>query len=115
MTDDFSKYLGENIQKYRYENKLTQKQLAEKCGLSRSYIGDIERGLGKSIKVENILLICKALNVTIDDLVHDSLKKYSRQNTDSKIIHDINKEITTFTDKQLTIFSEIVDILINQK
>jgi DNA-binding XRE family transcriptional regulator len=40
----FYKKLGENIAKARSETKVTQAELAEKTGLSRTTITNIERG-----------------------------------------------------------------------
>lgn len=39
-----SKILGENVQKYRKNLKLTQKQLADKIGISQKHLSDIETG-----------------------------------------------------------------------
>ncbi len=35
---------GRNVRKRREGNEMTQEDLAEKAGLDRSYISDIERG-----------------------------------------------------------------------
>ena len=52
----------ENIKKYRKNNKLSQMALAEKCGTSTSYIGEIEIGK-KFPSVEMVQKIANALNV----------------------------------------------------
>ncbi|NLK45082.1 MAG: helix-turn-helix transcriptional regulator [Treponema sp.] len=52
----------ENVKKYRRINKLSQMALAEKCGTSTSYIGEIEIGK-KFPSVEMIQKIATALEI----------------------------------------------------
>ena len=51
-----------NLKRYRKENKLSQMALAEKCGTSASYIGEIEIGK-KFPSVEMIQKFADALNI----------------------------------------------------
>jgi transcriptional regulator with XRE-family HTH domain len=61
------KQFGENVRKYRGQQNLSQEDLAELCGLHRTYIGGIERG-ERNVALLNILRIAKALNVAPSDL-----------------------------------------------
>ena len=54
--------LGSQIWSWRMGRGMTQKQLAEACGVSRSRISLIETGQSK-INFETFLLIAKALDV----------------------------------------------------
>lgn len=49
---------------------LSQEQLAEKSGLARNYIGNIERAEYK-VTVETLAQIAKALKVRVRDLVEE--------------------------------------------
>ncbi len=51
-----------NLKRYRKENKLSQMALAEKCGTSASYIGEIEIGK-KFPSVEMVQKFAEALNI----------------------------------------------------
>lgn len=51
-----------NLKRYRKENKLSQMALAEKCGTSASYIGEIEIGK-KFPSVEMVQKFADALNI----------------------------------------------------
>jgi len=42
---DVQKLFGENVQKYRKENNLTQTELSEKIGVSQKHLSDIEAGI----------------------------------------------------------------------
>lgn len=56
------KVFGANVKFYRYQNDLTQEQLAEKCDLSTRYISDIENANG-NVSLDTLEIIAKALNI----------------------------------------------------
>ncbi|PHA39313.1 transcriptional regulator [Bacillus wiedmannii] len=60
-----------NIKRYRKEKKMTQRELAEKANISRSYLGDIEGGRYNP-SLDTLSTIAKALNVNINLLLTDS-------------------------------------------
>ena len=41
---DLSVEIGKRIRNYRIGQKMSQEELAEKCGLHPTYIGQVERG-----------------------------------------------------------------------
>ena len=53
---------GNNVRKYRKLMGLSQEKFAEKCGLHRTYISDIEC-FRRSISLENIQKIADALEI----------------------------------------------------
>lgn len=59
---DIVKVFGGNLRKYRKKLGLSQEKFAEKCGLHRTYISDIER-FRRSISLENIQRIADALEI----------------------------------------------------
>ncbi len=61
------KILGQNIAKYRQQNKLSQEKLAELVDLSREYITRVERGQ-KNISLKKLFAIADALDVKFRDL-----------------------------------------------
>ncbi|MFA7745938.1 helix-turn-helix domain-containing protein [Salinicoccus roseus] len=56
--------VGENIKKLRKERKLTQQQLADKIGISRSYLGDIEKDR-KSPSTKTLSTLAEKLGVSM--------------------------------------------------
>lgn len=64
--------LGERIRQQRVLAKMTQEKLAEKAGISLSFLGHIERGNRKA-SLETIVGICNALKVSPSLLLQDSL------------------------------------------
>lgn len=59
---DIIKVFGRNVKKYRSKLGISQEKLAEKSGLHRTYISDIER-FQRSISLENIQRIADALEI----------------------------------------------------
>ena len=59
---DIVKVFGNNLRKYRNELGLSQEAFAEKCGLHRTYISDIEC-FRRSISLDNIQKIADALEI----------------------------------------------------
>ena len=59
---DILRVFGTNVRKYRNKLGISQEKLAEKCGLHRTYISDIER-FKRSISLDNIQKIADALGI----------------------------------------------------
>ena len=68
---DYEK-LGVRVRQQRVLNRLTQEQLAEKAGVSSSFIGHIERG-EKKASVETVVALCNAMDISPSVLLQDSL------------------------------------------
>jgi transcriptional regulator with XRE-family HTH domain len=58
---------GQAIRKRRMALELSQEALAERAGLHRTYIADIERG-SRNVSLQNIEKIARALGVSISSL-----------------------------------------------
>ena len=64
------KNIGINISKYRLKNNLTQEQLANKVGVSYSYITQIEApNVVKKMSLEVLFDIADVLNIDIKELL----------------------------------------------
>ena len=65
--------LGDNIKKYRRENKISQEALGEKLGVSRQSISLWENNQTQP-SLENIVALAKIFNVTTDALLAEEAK-----------------------------------------
>jgi len=55
---------GQRIKTLRKARNLSQEELAELCGLDRTYISGIERGV-RNVSLRNIEVLAQALEVSI--------------------------------------------------
>lgn len=63
--------IGENIKRIRKEKGLTQKELADKCNLSRSYLADVERDRYNP-SLDTLMVIAKNLDVKVSTLLGEN-------------------------------------------
>lgn len=59
--------IGQRIRSYRLQNGLNQEELAEKCGLHPTYIGQVERG-EKNATLESVSKITNGLSLPLSKL-----------------------------------------------
>ncbi len=60
--------VGERIKKRRTELGWTQDQLAQKAGISKSFLSDLENGK-RSVSADNLLDIARVLSLSLDYLM----------------------------------------------
>jgi transcriptional regulator with XRE-family HTH domain len=61
---------ADKLQSLRKTKKLSQEDLAEKCGVTRQSVSKWETGLGYP-ETEKLLILCDVLNVNLDYLLRD--------------------------------------------
>ena len=64
--------LGKRVRQQRMLAQMTQEKLAEKAGISLSFLGHIERGTRKA-SLDTLVKLCNALKVSPRVLLQDSL------------------------------------------
>jgi Predicted transcriptional regulators len=67
------KLMGKRIRKQRVYMSLTQEQLAERAGLSASFIGHIEQG-SRVASIHTLVVLCRAMNITPNFVLQDSFE-----------------------------------------
>lgn len=67
MHDDIILKYGQTIRALRQSKNISQEQLADLCGLHRTYISDVELGK-RNVSLENIDKIASALNMNVSDI-----------------------------------------------
>jgi XRE family transcriptional regulator of biofilm formation len=68
------KRLGENIRYLRQGRDWSLSVLAERSGVSKAYISDLENGAGGRPNIQYLYKIATALDTTIDGLVNQSFR-----------------------------------------
>ncbi len=92
------KSLGMRIRKRRKAMRMTQEELAQKLGLSLSFLGHIERGTRKA-SVETLVAIANELSLSVDYILQDSLGDNVLQKTPASgrqrvVLEEIQRLIT---------------------
>lgn len=69
------KRLGENVRFRRQGKGWTLNDLAEKSGISKAYISDLENGAAGKPNIQYVFAIASALGVTLDELLDNAAPK----------------------------------------
>ena len=67
MQTDIMIRFGQAVRKIRRDQGISQEELAERCGLHRTYISDVELGK-RNVSLENIERIAISLNRSLVEL-----------------------------------------------
>lgn len=67
-SDSLLTILAENIKAFRGEKGLSQEELAELCGLHRTYIGSVERQ-ERNVTLSTLEVLSEALGVSVQELL----------------------------------------------
>jgi len=70
MSQKAIKAFGFRVRTLRHRRGWSQEELAEHCGLHRTYVGGIERG-ERNVSLKNIDRLARALEVRIAELFPD--------------------------------------------
>ncbi|HEX4119303.1 MAG TPA: helix-turn-helix transcriptional regulator [Verrucomicrobiae bacterium] len=65
---DLRKILADNIKAYRDAKNLSQEELADECGLHRTYIGSVER-CERNVTLGTLEVLAQALKTTVPNLL----------------------------------------------
>lgn len=99
--------IGQRIRNYRIQQKLSQEELAEKCGLHPTYIGQVERG-EKNATIESISKIAIGLSVSLSTLF-EKLDNYENDKTDyPAVAYDLVQSVPESTQEKLIVILNTV-------
>ncbi|MBN2546072.1 MAG: helix-turn-helix transcriptional regulator [Spirochaetes bacterium] len=104
-------FFGKNLEKIRKLKGITQKELAEKIGVTQRVISHYESNV-KSPPLKYIILIADVLQVSLDTLVGNKPIKYE---FDTRIAKRIKKIETLSERDQKSVWSFINALLVKKK
>lgn len=82
------KHLGENIRYLRHGRGWSLADLAERSGISKAYISDVENGSGGRPNVQYVYRIATELETTIDALLNQDMKKPQKKGSTGSVARD---------------------------
>jgi transcriptional regulator with XRE-family HTH domain len=68
LVQDIQKQIGSTIRKLRLKRGLTEDVFADRSGLNRAHVGEIERG-ESNVTIQTLKIIADTLAVRIRDLI----------------------------------------------
>jgi transcriptional regulator with XRE-family HTH domain len=60
--------IGENIKRYRLKAKITQKELAQKIGVTHFWVCKLEKGKQNNTTINLLIAISEELNIDLNEL-----------------------------------------------
>lgn len=121
------KTMGERILNRRTELKMSQQDVADKVGVSRVAVTKWESGQTGNLKLDNLLKLCKLLNLSIeylilggelrtygapkDDHIHDQIDKEYGLSIEQMSLErtDAHKELDKVAEKDLIQVTKIIE------
>lgn len=89
------KDFGTRVRAARRRLGMTQEELAEKVGISSSFLGHIERGT-RIASLETLVLLCNALHVTPQALLTASLDSTFSDHMPNSLSYDDRSKLSNF-------------------
>ena len=84
--------IGINISRIRKSKGLSLTQLAERAGIAKSYLSNIERNVNQNPTINVVERIAAVLEVDINELINlDSKNKVSEQQLDKEWVAFVNE------------------------
>lgn len=103
---ELQKYLGVNLQKARVERKMTREKLAEKAGISPTFLANLECG-NKMMSVMTLMHLADALGVSVDTLVRGASSDTQMKNIEI-LLRDQSADMVRFIEKLTHLSIEFV-------
>lgn len=106
---NIAEIFGRQIKSYRKALRLSQEELAERCGLHSTYIGQIERG-EKNASLESIQKLSRGLNIPIAKLFECFTIDTNESTPAAKIYYTVLNMENDTQNHILNIINEISEI-----
>jgi transcriptional regulator with XRE-family HTH domain len=109
MSEINYKEIGKRIRAVRKAQKLTQEEASERCDITSSYYGNLERG-NKKMSVETLVKISKGLGVSADNLLFGEIPQ------NQELLNSILGEVRRNTaegqfDKYLAVIKAVATVI----
>jgi transcriptional regulator with XRE-family HTH domain len=62
--------IGENIKRYRLKAKITQKELADKIGVTHFWVCKLEKGKQNNTTINLLIAISEELKIKLNELIN---------------------------------------------
>lgn len=102
------KSIGNRIKKARRDQGMTQEMLSELINVTPTHISRIENG-SSSPSLQTLVDICNALDITIDDLMQDSLPSVQK-----RLSGQLDALLLDCSAAEMNIIVRVIDVLLQE-
>ncbi len=74
---DYMETIGQRIKRIRESANVSQQYIADKVGVSRVAVTKWENGHTSNLKLDNLMKLCKLLDISVEYLIYGEAKKDS--------------------------------------
>ena len=106
--EDIKKALGQNIKYFRFHRQFSQADLAEKAGISITFLSNIERGL-KYPKPQVLGQIAESLNIEVWQLFQRQISPEERKDWVDRLASDMKTRVIQTMDEVIMQYGGKVD------
>lgn len=106
--DQLVNIVGANIKEIRKHKKMTQEELAEKCGLQTSYLAGVERG-DRNITLQTLEKITNGLDVTAKELFELKTPIKSLSLETEQLIYLFTEQLKEKSEEEIRLIIELTN------
>lgn len=104
--DQLVNIVGTNIREIRKQKKMTQEELAEKCGLQTSYLAGVERG-NRNITLSTLEKITIGLGINAIELFELEIPMNILPIETEQLIHLFANQLKTKSEKEIQLIIKL--------
>ncbi len=82
-SSSLTRILAENLRSLRQQKGLSQEELAELCGIHRTYVGSVERG-ERNVSLSTLEFFAEALEISVPNLLTKNLGNNDKSNQNAR-------------------------------
>lgn len=109
--------IGERLKHSRKQAKLSQVELASIAGLTKAAVGQIESGITKSPRPENLFKLSRALRIDPEWLITGKTTKEIDEAIDEQRlkVNHLTDKLSQMSEEEIKPLSELVDLILSNR
>lgn len=92
--------IGKRVQQLRKDRRMSLTELAERAGVAKSYISNLERDIQKNPSIQFLEKIAAVLNVSLDRLIDQEPSAEADREVDQEWFDLVKEAMASGVDKQ---------------
>lgn len=117
LRDEHMNEIGERLKQSRKQVGLSQVELANITGLTKAAVGQIESGITKSPRPENLFKLSRALRVDPEWLITGKTTKEVDAAIDEKRlkVERLTDKLSLMSEEEIKPFGELIDLILSRR